>query len=64
MLQDVFEKNLEKRTKTIFIPLNGKKLIAFIDNMNMPAKVNKIKIERLIESFFLRIFMVRNHHLN
>lgn len=39
MLQDIFEINLEKRTKNIFVPINGKKLIGFIDDMNMPTKV-------------------------
>ena len=45
MLQDVFEANLEKRTKTLFVPINGKKMIAFIDDMNMPAKVKYIENE-------------------
>lgn len=40
MLQDIFETNLEKRAKNIYIPMNGKKLISFIDDMNMPMKVN------------------------
>jgi hypothetical protein len=39
MLQDIFEINLEKRAKNIFVSINGKKLLAFIDDMNMPIKV-------------------------
>ncbi|CAF4651271.1 unnamed protein product, partial [Rotaria magnacalcarata] len=38
MLQDMFEINLEKRTKTIFVPMNGKQMITLIDDMNMPNK--------------------------
>ncbi|CAF0762898.1 unnamed protein product [Adineta steineri] len=38
MLQDIFEANLEKRAKNLFVPLNGRKMIAFIDDMNMPIK--------------------------
>jgi len=39
MLQDILESNLEKRAKNLFVPMNGKKMIAFIDDMNMPTKV-------------------------
>jgi hypothetical protein len=39
MLQDMFEINLEKRAKTIFVPMNGKQMITLIDDMNMPNKV-------------------------
>ena len=39
MLQDLVELNLEKRAKNLFVPVNGKKMVAFIDDMNMPAKV-------------------------
>lgn len=39
MLQDIFETNLEKRAKNLFVPINGKQLIALIDDMNMPSKV-------------------------
>ncbi|UJR33040.1 hypothetical protein I4U23_020499 [Adineta vaga] len=38
MLQDIFESNLEKRTKNLFVPANGRRMIVFIDNMNMPSK--------------------------
>jgi hypothetical protein len=63
MLQDIFEINLEKRTKNIFIPINGKQLIAFIDDMNMPIKVKLIQINELVDNLF-RIFMDLNHLLN
>jgi dynein heavy chain len=39
MLQDIFEINIEKRAKNLFVPINGKQLIALIDDMNMPMKV-------------------------
>lgn len=39
MLQDIFETNFEKRTKTVFVPISGKKMIALVDDMNMPNKV-------------------------
>ncbi|CAF0769681.1 unnamed protein product [Adineta ricciae] len=38
MLQDILESNLEKRAKNLFVPINGKKMITFIDDMNMPLK--------------------------
>jgi len=63
MLQDIFEINLEKRAKHIFIPINGKQLIAFIDDMNMPIKVKLIQINELFDNLF-RIFMDLNHLLN
>jgi len=63
MLQDIFEINLEKRAKNLFIPINGKQLIAFIDDMNMPTKVKLIQINELFDNLF-RIFMDLNHLLN
>ena len=64
MLQDIFETNLEKRAKNLFVPINGKKLIAFIDDMNMPTKVIElIKINHVLNNLF-RIFMDLNHRWN
>ncbi|KAF5831208.1 dynein-1-beta heavy chain, flagellar inner arm I1 complex [Dunaliella salina] len=37
-LQDTIEGRLEKRTKGVFAPAGGKKLVAFIDDLNMPQK--------------------------
>lgn len=37
-LQDSIESRVEKRTKGHFAPPRGKKLVAFLDDMNMPAK--------------------------
>jgi len=37
-LQDTIEGKLEKRTKGVFAPVGGKKLVAFIDDFNMPQK--------------------------
>ena len=37
-LQDTIEGKLEKRTKGVFAPAGGKKLVVFIDDLNMPQK--------------------------
>ena len=37
-LQETIEGKLEKRTKGVFAPIGGKKLVAFIDDLNMPQK--------------------------
>lgn len=37
-VQSLIESRVEKRTKGVFIPPNGKKLITFMDDFNMPAK--------------------------
>lgn len=37
-LQDTLEGKVEKRTKGVFAPPGGKKLVAFIDDLNMPKK--------------------------
>jgi len=37
-LQETIEGKLEKRTKGVFAPTGGKKLVAFIDDFNMPKK--------------------------
>ena len=36
--QDTIEGKLEKRTKGVFAPAGGKRLVCFIDDLNMPAK--------------------------
>jgi dynein heavy chain len=38
ILQDTIEGKLEKRAKGVFVPAGGKRLIAFIDDVNMPKK--------------------------
>lgn len=38
LLQDTVEGKLEKRAKGVFVPAGGKRLIAFIDDLNMPKK--------------------------
>ncbi len=38
VLQDTIEGKLEKRTKGVFAPAGGKRLVCFIDDLNMPAK--------------------------
>jgi ABC-type dipeptide/oligopeptide/nickel transport system ATPase component len=37
-LQDTIEGKLEKRTKGVFAPAGGKKLVCYIDDFNMPKK--------------------------
>ena len=37
-VQDIIESRVEKRTKGVYVPLGGKKLITFMDDFNMPAK--------------------------
>ncbi|XP_078389870.1 dynein axonemal heavy chain 2 [Cetorhinus maximus] len=37
-VQDVIESRVEKRTKGVYVPVGGKKLITFMDDLNMPAK--------------------------
>jgi dynein heavy chain len=36
--QDTIEGRMEKRTKGVFAPAGGKRLVAFIDDLNMPSK--------------------------
>lgn len=37
-VQDLIESRVEKRTKGVFVPIGGRKLITFMDDFNMPAK--------------------------
>ncbi|KAK9890592.1 hypothetical protein WA026_011959 [Henosepilachna vigintioctopunctata] len=37
-LQDFIESRVEKRTKGVFVPIGGKRMITFLDDLNMPAK--------------------------
>ena len=37
-LQSILESKVEKRTKNVFVPIGGKQLITFIDDLNMPLK--------------------------
>ncbi|CAN9505279.1 unnamed protein product [Ophioblennius macclurei] len=36
-IQAVVESRLEKRTKRVFVPTSGKRLLCFLDDLNMPA---------------------------
>ncbi|KAK2860339.1 hypothetical protein Q7C36_004505 [Tachysurus vachellii] len=36
-VQAIIESRVEKRTKGVYIPIGGKKLVAFLDDLNMPA---------------------------
>lgn len=38
MVQDIVESRVEKRTKGVYVPIGGKKLLTFMDDFNMPAK--------------------------
>ena len=64
MLQEIFESNLEKRAKNIYVPMNGKKLITFVDDMNMPAKVIVDPLESFDMPSFCRMHMDFNPHWN
>ncbi|XP_076454460.1 dynein axonemal heavy chain 2-like [Babylonia areolata] len=37
-VQDIIESRVEKRTKGVYVPVGGKKLITVMDDFNMPAK--------------------------
>ncbi|RVE54736.1 hypothetical protein evm_000503 [Chilo suppressalis] len=37
-VQDIIESRLEKRTKGNYVPAGGKKMIAFMDDINMPVR--------------------------
>lgn len=37
-MQDIIESRVEKRTKGVYVPMGNKKMITFMDDLNMPAK--------------------------
>lgn len=37
-MQETIESRVEKRTKGVYVPLGGKKMITLLDDLNMPAK--------------------------
>ncbi|XP_053403796.1 dynein axonemal heavy chain 2-like isoform X5 [Mercenaria mercenaria] len=37
-VQDIIESRVEKRTKGVYVPIGGKKLLTMLDDFNMPAK--------------------------
>ncbi|XP_077169770.1 dynein axonemal heavy chain 2 isoform X1 [Paroedura picta] len=37
-VQSIIESRVEKRTKGVYVPLGGKSMITFMDDLNMPAK--------------------------
>ncbi|XP_034502705.1 dynein heavy chain 2, axonemal isoform X3 [Ailuropoda melanoleuca] len=37
-VQSIIESRVEKRTKGVYVPFGGKSMIAFMDDLNMPAK--------------------------
>ena len=37
-VQDIIESRVEKRTKGVYVPVGGKKMVTFMDDFNMPAK--------------------------
>ena len=37
-VQDIIETKVEKRTKGVFVPIGNKKLVTFVDDLNMPSK--------------------------
>lgn len=37
-VQSIIESRVEKRTKGVYVPMGGKSMITFMDDLNMPAK--------------------------
>ena len=37
-VQDIIESRVEKRTKGVYVPLGGKRLLTFLDDFNMPLR--------------------------
>lgn len=37
-MQEIIESRVEKRTKGVYVPMGSKKMITFMDDLNMPAK--------------------------
>jgi len=37
-VQEIIESKVEKRTKGVYVPIGGKQLITFMDDLNMPSK--------------------------
>ena len=37
-VQEIVESKVEKRTKGVFVPMGGKRMIMFMDDLNMPAR--------------------------
>lgn len=37
-VQSIIESRVEKRTKGVYVPLGGKSMVTFMDDLNMPAK--------------------------
>ena len=37
-VQEILEGQVEKRTKGVFVPVGGKQLLTFLDDLNMPSK--------------------------
>lgn len=37
-VQEAIEARTEKRTKTLYVPFGGRRLVCFLDDMNMPAR--------------------------
>ena len=38
VVQEIIESRVEKRTKGVYVPVGGKKLVNFMDDFNMPSK--------------------------
>ncbi|XP_066933177.1 dynein axonemal heavy chain 2-like [Clytia hemisphaerica] len=37
-VQEIIESKVEKRTKGVYVPIGGKQMLTFMDDLNMPAK--------------------------
>ena len=53
-VQSIIESRVEKRTKGVYVPVGGKKMVTFMDDLNMPAK----------DTFGSQVLFVFQHFLN
>lgn len=58
-VQRTIEANIEKRTKEIYGPPPGKRLVVFMDDMNMP----QVKFSYVFEKKFWSKSLLKNFHL-
>lgn len=49
-MQEIIESNVEKRTKDVYVPQNGKKMIVFVDDLNIFFLILFIYIFKSVKS--------------
>lgn len=50
MVQEIIESRVEKRTKGVFVPIGGKKLLNFMDDFNMVPYRTRTPVKSYIAS--------------